>query len=143
MNVVKAEAMKSAIRLKVTKTAHEATVRAYDPDTAIALAVKAHGMLLAHKTAGTAPEERSKANLPVMMRDHASGYVLQHGGGEATPYDPTLAETLDDYRVKIDLVANTKGIGWEVSVLNPGSIEAGVAMIGYVEEALRAQFPPS
>lgn len=133
----------SGIKLKVTKTAHEATIKALDPDTAVALAIKAHGLLLAHKAAGTAPAERDRAGLPALIRETAGGYVIKHGGGTAAPYDPAAQARMEDYLIKIDLVSNTKGIGWEITANNPGSVEAGLALIGYTERLLQEAFAPA
>lgn len=128
---------RTSVKLKLTKNGYEATVKADDPLTAVAKAAEAHGLLVRMRDANSAPGSTDSRALPILVMQDDGYLVLQTSGGAGSLYNPALQQIAEDYRVKIDLTLNSKGLSWEITVkaVNP---EWGVALIGYTESALAA-----
>lgn len=78
---------------------------------------------------------------PTCRGKHRTGYLLKHGSGPATPWDPRMQKLESDWVVKIDLELNSKGLGTDVEV-QTYPMEAGIALIEYTERALAEAFNP-
>jgi hypothetical protein len=133
----------TAVKLSLTSKGYKATVKGSTPVEALALAQEAHLQMVVLRETGSNPENRK--GFPILVVEHGTGegaptlYLLSHGGGDCVPFDPSQ-DLNEDYAVKIELEMNSKGIGWTVGVKAP-SVDAGVAVIAYVEDALTKMFP--
>lgn len=129
------------VKFKMTNVGYEATVKGDTPHDVLQLVADVHdkAMALRHnpKAIGDAsgPED-----LPYLVRDHDSGgYLVMHGGGFATPFNPELVQLDEDYRIKVDVTLNTKGHGFTVAVKGV-SVEEAIAVSRYVEADLNHFF---
>lgn len=133
-----------AQKIKVTKTGVEISAKGDTPDEAVATVLKAYELYQHRGAAPAEDKDRSEYPALILMKETALGrpcYIISHGNGTATGYDPKLQELSEDYRVKIDLIQNTKGIGWEVTAKG-ASMEETIALIDYTEVQLRKHFAP-
>jgi hypothetical protein len=141
-----ADQLKKVLRFKVkaTKTGFEATVKGDSPEEAVSLAVKADAAMMAYKTNGyTPPADKPRGEHPPVLLD--SAYMMAAGGATGG-YNAHLQALSEDYTVKIDLIRNTKGLGWEITVKATGSTEDEViansmALLAETDERLRTLFP--
>lgn len=123
-------------KIKITKTGYEATVKANTPDEGVALVLAVQSRYEALKGQATVDTDKPRESYPVMVLEQGGQYVMKHGGGLATPWSPEMQQLSEDYRIKIDLVQNTKGLGWDITARG-GSIDETYALIECTETALK------
>lgn len=126
-----------ATRLKLTKSGYEATVRGDSPLEAFTLALGAHAALVGYRARGATPPEPDKAERrPLVVGANAQEVTVQAGGGAATPFNPALQAIAEDYRVKVELTLNSKGVGWEITA-KAETVDAALALIAETEHLLQ------
>jgi len=130
-----------AQKIKITKTAFEVSAKADTPEEAVALVVSGYKLYQANKERFATPvPDKPRAEFPALVKEADGGYILKHGDGAVSPWDPSVLDFTEDYRVKIEFAANTKGIGWDVSVKG-ASMEENFALLAYTEDLLRQALP--
>lgn len=131
-------------KLKVTNTGYEASVTGDTPEQAVALAAQIDCRHLAYKEQSkTMPskQEPNRADLPPWITPEGN---VMAAGGVTGPRNHLIEDMQKDYRVKIEITRNTKGVGWDIEVKpstgGMDSIEEALAMRAEVERLLRAAF---
>lgn len=134
-------------KLKVTKTAYEATVTGDTAEQAVALAVQIDSRYLAHQEQGKdmpGKQEPNRGDMPPWVTPEGN---LMAAGGVTGPRNHLVEDLQKDYRVKIEITRNTRGVGWDIEVKPTGgglgSIDEAMAMRAEVERLLRAAFQTS
>ena len=136
------EALKkaNAQKMKLTKTGFEATAKGDTPEEAVAIILRAKALYDAK--AVTDQTDKPRSDMPALVKQQTGTYILSHGGGTAAPWSPEVTALLDDYRVKIDLTLNSKGIGFEVTAKG-ADMDENFALITYTEDLLNKALAPA
>lgn len=127
-----------AVHFCITRYGFEFSVRGLDAREAVSRCRKVYDELT-NLAAGRPPERSTRT--PEPGRPFVADDTIVGSVGYAHPYNPELAEAAGQYGIKIEVVLNSKGFGYEVTVKSTGDTESAYAAYTQVCDLMSAAFP--